>query len=155
MKKIISSVAVLTMALALTACGAKAQSTTYVMESDLNGVIMTDTMTLDAKGDAVQQMTEVVELDMTGVDETTQSLLAEQYDLVVDAYNAVEGVECTSETGEGTYSITIVIDATGGAIAELASQGLLQVEGSTDGISLEGTGEALTASGYTLQETAE
>ena len=59
---------------------------------------MTDTMTLDAKGDVVQQMTEVVELDMTGVDETTQSLLAEQYDLVVDAYNAVEGVECTSET---------------------------------------------------------
>lgn len=155
MKKIIGSLTVLTLLLALTACGGKEQSATYTMESDLNGVVMTDTMTLDAKGDEVQKMTEVVKLDLTGVDETSQSLLIEQYEQVVDAYNAVEGVECTSETGEGSYSITIVIDATGDAIAELASQGLLQVDGSTDGISLEATGEALTASGYTLQEAAE
>ena len=154
-RKIISGLAVLTMALALTACGGKEQSATYVMESDLNGVIMTDTMTLDAKGDVVQQMTETVELDMAGVDETTQSMLVEQYDMVVDAYNAVEGVECTSQSAEGTYSITIVIDATGDAVSELAAQGLLQVEGNTDGISLEATEEALTAGGYTLQEAAE
>ena len=147
MKKIITSLVILAAAVSLTACGGKEQSVTYTMESDLNGVIMTDTMVLDAKGDRVQQMTEIVE-----VDTTTQSLLVEQYDAIVETYNSVEGVECTSETGEGTYSITIVIDATGDAISELASLGLLQVEGGTDGISLEGTGEALTQSGYTLVE---
>lgn len=155
MKKRIFSCLLLTMVFVLTACGGKKQSVTYMMESDLNGVVMTDTMTLDAKGDVVQQMTETVTLDMSGVDETSQSLLIEQYEQVVNAYNAVEGVECTSATEEGSYSITIVIDATGDAVTELASQGLLQVEGSTDGISLEATGEALTASGYALQETAE
>ncbi len=154
-KKIISIMVALTMTLALAACGGKEQSATYVMESELDGIIMTDTMKLDAKGDLVQQMTETVELDMTGVDEATQSMLAEQYDMVVDAYNAVEGVECTSESAEGTYSITIVIDATGDAVSELAAQGLLQVEGNTDGISLEATGEALIEIGYTLQEAAE
>ena len=54
----------------------------------------------DAKGDVVQQMTETVTLDMSGVDETSQSLLIEQYEQVVNAYNAVEGVECTSATEE-------------------------------------------------------
>ena len=152
MKKIITSLVILAVAVSLTACGGKEQSVTYTMESDLNGVIMTDTMVLDAKGDRVQQMTEIDELDMAEVDTTTQSLLVEQYDAIVETYNSVEGVECTSETGEGTYSITIVIDATGDAISELASLGLLQVEGGTDGISLEGTGEALTQSGYTLVE---
>ena len=152
MKKIITSLVILAAAVSLTACGGKEQSVTYTMESDLNGVIMTDTMVLDAKGDRVQQMTEIVELDMAEVDTTTQSLLVEQYDAIVETYNSVEGVECTSETGEGTYSITIVIDATGDAISGLASLGLLQVEGGTDGISLQGTGEALTQSAYTLVE---
>ena len=108
MKKIITSLVILAAAVSLTACGGKEQSVTYTMESDLNGVIMTDTMVLDAKGDRVQQMTEIVELDMAEVDTTTQSLLVEQYDAIVETYNSVEGVECTSETGEGTYSITTV-----------------------------------------------
>ena len=136
----------------LAACGGKAQSVTYTMEQDNEGLKMTDTMTLNAKGDEVQKMEETITLDMTGFDDDTQTLMTKAYDSMVESYQAVDGVECTGSAADGVYTIAITIDTTGDAVAKLAEQGLLQVDGGTNGMSLEKTGEALEAGGYTKAE---
>lgn len=51
MKKLTALTMTLVMAVSLAACGGKAQSVTYTMEQDNEGLKMTDTMTLNAKGD--------------------------------------------------------------------------------------------------------
>ena len=145
MKKLTALTMTLVMAVSLAACGGKAQSVTYTMEQDNEGLKMTDTMTLNAKGDKVQKMEETIALDMTGFDDDTQTLMTE-------AYQAVDGVECTGSAADGVYTIAITIDTTGDAVSKLAEQGLLQVDGGTNGISLEKTGEALEAGGYTKAE---
>ncbi len=75
--------------------------------------------------------------------------MTEAYDSLVESYQAVDGVECTGSAADGVYTIAITIDTTGDAVSKLAEQGLLQVDGGTNGISLEKTGEALEAGGYT------
>ena len=152
MKRFVSSFMVLCMVLALTACGSKEQSVTYRAETEEDVMKMVDTMTLDAKGDKVQKMTEGIEIDITSFDEETQEVLYAVYDELVASYQSVEGVEWTGEKGEGTYTIQIVIDTTGDAVAQLAEQGLLQVEGDSEGISLKLTGESLESQGYVLTE---
>lgn len=151
MKKIMRTVLVLALALSLTACG-KEQSATFTMEQEENGFKMTDTMVLEAKGDKVHTMKEDIVFDLSSLDEETQTVISETYDQMVELYTAVEGVECVGTAGEGSYTLSITIDATGDAITQLAEQGLLQVTGNSDGISLKATTEALTAGGYTLAE---
>ena len=152
MKRLAALTMTLVIAVSLAACGGKAQSVTYTMEQDNEGLKMTDTMTLNAKGDKVQKMEETIALAMTGFDDDTQTLMAEAYDSLVESYQAVDGVECTGSAADGVYTIAITIDTTGDAVSKLAEQGLLQVDGGTNGISLEKTGEALEAGGYTKAE---
>ncbi|MCI8334523.1 MAG: DUF1307 domain-containing protein [Lachnospiraceae bacterium] len=153
MKKIVSSLLVLCMALALTACGGKEQTLVLRSEQEQNGLTMVDTMTLEAKGDKIQKMKEVIELDMSSFDETQQTTLVAVYDEMVNSYNSVDGVTATGEGGEGTYTINVEIDTTGDAVSKLAEQGLLQITGNADGaLSLKATKEALTGSGYTVVE---
>ena len=75
MKRLAALTMTLVMAVSLAACGGKAQSVTYTMEQDNEGLKMTDTMTLNAKGDKVQKMEETIALDMTGFDDDTQTLM--------------------------------------------------------------------------------
>ncbi len=152
MKKITGIVTVFVLSLALTACEGKEQSVTYSLETEVDGLRMTDTMTLNAKGDHVQTITEVVVFDLADFDETTQAALIEAYAAIVEQYNSVEGVECVDESGESSYSITIDIDATGDALSQLMELGLLQVEGDADALSLSATGDALEENRYTLVE---
>ena len=152
MKKIVSSLLVLCMALALTACGGKEQTLVLRSEQEQNGLTMVDTMTLDAKGDKVVKITEVIEMDMTGFDEATQEQMNAAYDALAEQYAAVEGVECTGTAGSGTYTISITIDATGDAVETLAEQQLLQIEGNGNKLSLKATGEALESGGYSKVE---
>ena len=51
MKRLAALTMTLVIAVSLAACGGKAQSVTYTMEQDNEGLKMTDTMTLNAKGD--------------------------------------------------------------------------------------------------------
>ena len=139
----------------LAGCGNKEQTVTYQLAREEDGLGMVDTMTLCAKGDVVQQITEVIDLDFTSYDEETKELLYVVYEEMVAAYASVEGVTCTGEAGEGTYQMCIDIDATGTAVAELAEQGLLQVEGESQGISLKLTGESLENNGYVEVKTEE
>ena len=101
MKKLTALTMTLVMAVSLAACGGKAQSVTYTMEQDNEGLKMTDTMTLNAKGDKVQKMEETIALDMTGFDDDTQTLMTEAYDSLVESYQAVDGVECTGSAADG------------------------------------------------------
>jgi uncharacterized lipoprotein YehR (DUF1307 family) len=150
MKKILSSLVALCMIVGLTACGQKGQTVVYRSEQEENGLSMVDTMTLEARGDKVQTITEVIELDMSQFDEEQQTLLVSAYDELVEQYKSVEGVDCTNTAEDGAYTIHITIDATSDAIAQLAEIGLLEVDGNTEGISLQKTGDSLTANGYTL-----
>lgn len=152
MKKFGILLGMLCVVLALAACGEKEQTVTYRLESEENELKMVDTMIMTAKGDHVQKLEEVIEMDITAFDEETQEMLCVAYDELVSSYQAVKGVECTGEAGEGTYVIHIGIDATGDAVAKLAEQGLLEVEGDSEGISLKLTCESLESEGYILAE---
>lgn len=149
MKKLKISAALLCSVLFLSACGGKEQSVTYQMVTETGGMEMTDTMTLNAKGDTIQNITEVIELDMTSFDDDTYALMGEYYDELIAMYQAVDGVECTGEDADKIFTITISIDATTNAIDELSNQGLMEIEGESDGkFSLEASTEALEASGF-------
>ena len=134
-------IVLLAAALTLGACGGKKQSVVYTLEQENDGLKMTDTMKLEARGDSVEKMEETISMDMAAFDEDTQKLMVEAYDSLVESYQAVDGVECTGTTTDSVYTIQIAIDTSGDTVAKLAEQGLLQVEGSTDGISLEKTGQ--------------
>lgn len=145
-------IVLLAAALTLGACGGKKQSVVYTLEQENDGLKMTDTMKLEARGDSVEKMEETINMDMAAFDEDTQKLMVEAYDSLVESYQAVDGVECTGTMTDSVYTIQIAIDTSGDTVAKLAEQGLLQVEGSTDGISLEKTGQSLEAGGYTKTE---
>ncbi len=150
MKKLISALLVVSMILLLASCGSTEPTTaTYRTEMEQNGLVMVDTMTIDAKGDSIEKMTEIIEMDFSAFDDATIEQFYITYDALVEQYNSVEGVECTSEPGDKSYTMTVVIDATGDAVGTLAEMGLLAVEGNADGVlSLKATEEALLNSGF-------
>ncbi len=137
----------------LTGCGAKEQSATLSSVTEESGLKMVDTITVDAEGDKIVKMTETIELDMSIFSEEEQAMFVEIYDAMVTEASAIEGVECTSEAADGIYNMTLVIDTSGSAVAELSEIGLLQIEGDSEGaLSFDETVEALQEGGYTLAE---
>ena len=152
LRKIAVLMVALVMAFAMTACGGKEQSVSYQLVQESDGLVVTDNITLDAKGDVVQKMTEKIVVDTTAFDATQKEAINAVYDEMVAMYQAVDGVECTGTAAENSYTIDIVIDATGSAVEELAAQGLLQMEGTGNGISLKASQAGFEASGYTIVE---
>ena len=152
MKKFTTWTMTLILILSLAACGGKSRSVLYTLSQEKDGLKLTDAMKLDAKGDAVQKMEETITLDMSAFDEDTQKLMTEAYDSLAQSYQAVDGVECTGTVTDGVYTIKVTINAEGDTVAKLAEQGLLQVDGDPEGISLEKTGAALEKSGYKKAE---
>ena len=152
MKKFTAWTMTLILILSLAACGGKSRSVLYTLSQEKDGLKLTDAMKLDAKGDAVQKMEETITLDMSAFDEDTQKLMTEAYDSLAQSYQAVDGVECTGTVTGSVYTIKVMINAEGDTVAKLAEQGLLQVDGDPEGISLEKTGVALEKSGYVKTE---
>ena len=152
MKKFTTWTMTMILILSLAACGGKSRSVLYTLSQEKDGLKLTDVMKLDAKGDAVQKMEETITLDMSAFDEDTQKLMTEAYDSLAQSYQAVDGVECTGTVTDSVYTIKVMINAEGDTVAKLAEQGLLQVDGDPDGISLEKTGAALEKSGYKKAE---
>lgn len=148
MRRVVAGLLALGMVFALTACGGKEQTVTYRMETEQNGLKMEDTMTLSAKGDTVQKISEVVKVDTSTLQDEQKEQINTLYDQMVELYKAVDGVECTGEKTDTSYTITIDIDATGNAVKELSEQGLLQVDGNANRISLKVTGTSLESAGY-------
>lgn len=152
MRRVVAGLLALGMVFALTACGGKEQTVTYRLETEQNGLKMEDTMTLTAKGDTVQKMSEVVKVDTSTLEDEQKEVINTLYDQMVEKYKAVDGVECTGEKTDTSYTITIDIDATGNAVKELSEQGLLQVDGNANRISLKVTGSSLESAGYKKAE---
>lgn len=152
MRRVVAGLLALGMVFALTACGGKEQTVTYRMETEQNGLKMEDTMTLSAKGDTVQKISEVVKVDTSTLQDEQKEQINTLYDQMVELYKAVDGVECTGEKSDTSYTITIDIDATGNAVKELSEQGLLQVDGNANRISLKVTGTSLESAGYKKAE---
>lgn len=152
MRRVVAGLLALGMVFALTACGGKEQTVTYRMETEQNGLKMEDTMTLSAKGDTVQKISEVVKVDTSTLQDEQKEQINTLYDQMVELYKAVDGVECTGEKTDTSYTITIDIDATGNAVKELSEQGLLQVDGNANRISLKVTGTSLESAGYKKAE---
>lgn len=152
MRRVVAGLLALGMVFALTACGGKEQTVTYRMETEQNGLKMEDTMTLSAKGDTVQKISEVVKVDTSTLQDEQKEQINTLYDQMVELYKAVDGVECTGEKTDTSYTITIDIDATGNAVKELSEQGLLQVDGNANRISLKVTGSSLESAGYKKAE---
>lgn len=121
---------------------------TYYMEQEDNGLRLSDTMTLTANGDRVERIFEVIEIDISSFEDDAKGQIQSVYNEMVGQYNSVEGVECTGETFETSYTIKIDIDATGNAVKELSDMDLLEVSGDANGISLEATGKSLESGGY-------
>lgn len=149
MKKKIYTTCLLAVAFLLTACGGKKQSITYRLEEKKESLSITDTMTLTAKGDAVQKIAETIVFDLSFYDEDTRKLMIEAYAALAESYQAVDGVECTGKEADDIYTIEMQIDAEEKTLTKLTEQGLLQVDGDTDRISLTKTGTALEEAGYT------
>ncbi len=127
---------------------ANLNTVTYYMEQEDSGLRLSDTMTLTANGDRVERIFEVIEVDISSFEDDTKGQLQSVYDEMVGQYNSVEGVECTGEASDTSYTMKINIDATGNAVRELSDMGLLEVSGDANGISLEATRESLESGGY-------
>lgn len=152
MRHVAAGLLALGMAFALTACGGKDQTVTYRMETEQNGLKMEDTMTLEAKGDKVQKMSEVIKVDTSSLEAEQREQINTAYDQLVEQYKAVDGVECTGDNTDTSYTIKIDIDATGNAVQDLSNQGLLQVNGNAGSISLKATCSSLETAGYEKAE---
>lgn len=153
MKKTIKAVTALCITLTLTACIGGTKEVTYRSEHEQeSGLKMVDTMTLTAKKDAVQKIDDVIEIDMSGFENEEQRKMAAAYNKLVEQYRSIEGVECTSAVGTGTYTISLTIDTESGALEELSSRDMIVIEGEGETLSLESIGASLEENGYSIVE---
>ena len=149
MKHLIVGLLAVGMVFTMTACGGKEQTVTYQGEVEESGLKATDTMTFSAKGDTVERLTEVIEFDISSFDDTVKEQLNSVYEELAGQYNAVEGANCTMETGDDSITLNIDVDTTGSALKELTDKGLLQMEGGGNGkVSLKASTESLESNGY-------
>lgn len=153
MKRIVASLLVVGMMLTFAACGAEQ---TVTLQADLSegGMSLTDTMVLKAQGDTVQELKEIMVLDISDYDNETKDYLIEVLNssYVVPAQD-IDGVTCTDNTTDSTYTIELTVDCTNSdAIKNAVAAGLLTIDGSAGRISLKATQSGLEAGGYTVVE---
>lgn len=155
MKQTVAILLVIVMALSLAACGGS-ESTVMLrgdMTNEMGGIPTTDTWTLTAKGDIIQSIKEVFELDLSEYDDETRDMLVSSFDsLILEPAKGIEGVTCTGRMDGTTYIVEITVDCTGDAVKEAAEVGILEVDGSTDAISLKQTQSSLEGQGYEVVE---
>lgn len=164
------------MMLSLVACGKDkdavekmTHSASYSMETESDGLMITDTVKLNANGDNIHEIIKTVNIDMTSCEENIQTLMTAVYNDLVIVFEQTEGVSCTGSVKDGTYDMELVIDANSDALESLAMQGLvltdaenlseeigylggsgeLVVKGVLGKCSFKDTCEQLLANGYT------
>lgn len=153
MKKILSFVLICCMALGLAACGGEEEvKDALVCTMEDSG--MTYTMTFDAAGDKITNVTQETVISTEGFSEDQIEQLQAAIDDVAATYAEIEGVEYSTEDGDGEIRETIVIPvADEDVLKTVIDQGLLPVEGeNVTQLSLEETRKGLEASGWTVEE---
>lgn len=151
-RKLLAVVMLFSTVMLLSACGGKEQSVTYYNKLEQEGVILEEWITLHAKGDKVESVGDTMIIDYSSLDAATQETMVTIYDQMLEAYKAIEGVECTGGAEEGQYTIDFYFAAEKEILDTLSEQGLFAVEGSTEGISLKASQQTLEGSGYTVAE---
>ncbi|MBQ9991157.1 MAG: DUF1307 domain-containing protein [Lachnospiraceae bacterium] len=136
----------------LSACGNKEETVTYYNKLEEEGVIIEEWMTLYAKGDEVYRIGDTMIVDYSSHDEATQEMMTELYTGLADAYKAVEGVECTGEEGEGSYTISFSFEVSKDTLSALSENGLFEVSEGAEAVSLKATKTQLETNGYTVSE---
>ncbi|MDD5937359.1 MAG: DUF1307 domain-containing protein [Clostridiales bacterium] len=106
MKKLISLVLILSMALSLVACGKKVTDTTYKIES--NGVVMN--ITLHAEGDVIKKMTQVSTLPLESYNEDQFALIEAALEESEKMYSEFDCVTYTTDKKDGVLTETIIMD---------------------------------------------
>ena len=153
MKKILSLVLMVCLALGLTACGGEEeQQDVLVCSMEQSG--MTFTMSFDAAGDKITNVEQVTVVDTSGFAEDQIAQLRTAIEDASAAYAEVEGVEYSTEESEGEIREVISIPVDDEEVLQaVIDQGLLPVEGeNVTELSLEQTRQNLEDSGWTVEE---
>ncbi len=149
-KRAAAAVLALCLLLALAACGAKEQTVTLRSPEGMYDFPMTETMTFTAKGDRITRMVNSLEVDTSSLDDEAKEMLSSVFADLGAQYTAVEGV--TAQQTEDPLRLEITLEDVDQSASALAEKGLLEIEGTSKGISLEKTIAALKENGYELVE---
>ncbi len=144
MKKILSVIVAGMMILALAACGTKVEETTVTLVGEQNGAKIEYTMF--AKGDLVQKVEQVMSTDVSAYEDTDLQMAIAN---VKAQYDAIPGVEYTSNVADGILTETIVMDFSNENTAKQISEaGLMDMDGEGK-ISLQKTIDKMKELGFT------
>ena len=144
MKKILSVIVASMMILVLAACGTKVEEKTVTLVGEQNGAKIEYTMF--AKGDLVQKVEQVMSTDVSAYEDTDLQMAIAN---VQAQYDAIPGVEYTSNVVDGTLTETIVMDFTNENTAKQISEaGLMDMDGEGK-ISLQKTMDKMKELGFT------
>ena len=154
MKRILASLLVAGMMLALVGCGGGGEEKTVTLRADMTadmGLPTTDTMILTAKGDTIQTLKEVMEMDFEDIDEDLRDLLIEALEeSIISPAQEINGVTCSSNLSGSVYTLELTIDCSSSATLNAVKEAnLLEIEeGLLNKLSLKATQDGLKASGY-------
>ena len=148
-KRLISVLIMCAMMVMLAACGGdKQESATCTTVQD--GVSIE--VKIDATNDIITKWTQTSTISTEGYDEETLAYFDDVIEATKEIYAAYDKVDYNMTKTSDSLVETITIDMTDSAtIKNLASAGLLPVEGSTDKLSLKLTVESLKSSGWTVE----
>ncbi len=146
MKKLLSLVLVLSMALCFIGCGKKTE-TTYV--TNMNGAEVK--LTLYATGDVIKRIVQTSSISLDGLSDDDVKMVEEAIEELKGTYNAIDGVTYTSNTTDNSLTETFDMDISKKkTLKALIENNLLPVSNKdADYLSLKATKEGLESNGYT------
>lgn len=146
MKKLLSLVLVLSMALCFIGC-AKETETTYVTED--SGIKME--IKLHAKGDAIKRIVQTFTYSLDEYSEEEKAIVAANVEQLADEYENIDGVTYTSNTTDNAISLCFDMDVSKkDTFKNLVEQDLLYVDRKdADYLSLKETKKGLESEGFT------
>lgn len=151
MKKIVSIVAVVCLALGLAACGAKEEKGVAVLKMEQDALKIT--MTLDAKGDTVTKITQESVV-------STEKLTEEQVQMVMAAseqakssYGAIKGIDYSLEQKDGEIVEKVEIPTDKETLQAVIKAKLLPVtDEKAEKLSVKETKKSLEAAGWKIEK---
>lgn len=148
MRKFISILLVLSMALCFIGCGKKTETT---FAKSMDGV--EETLTLHAEGDKIKRIVQTDTFQLEGLTEEMIQQMDTIIEQLVNTYNAIDGISCTSSKTDTVMTVTADMDVSKKeTIKSLSEQQLLSIDNSeADYLSLKATKEGLESNGYTVK----
>ena len=153
MKKIVSIVAVVCLALGLAACGAKVKEEKGVAVLTMEQEALKTTMTLDAKGDTVTRITQDSVISTANLTEEQIQMVLTASEQAKSSYAEIKGIEYSLEQKDGEIVEKIVIPTDKDTLQAVIKAGLLPVTDSkAEKLSVKETKKALEAAGWKVEK---